>query len=33
MNATVESASANKLHGYGKQLLAQGKAEEAMDIF
>lgn len=33
MKAAIEMASPTELHGYGRQLLAQGKKQEAMDVF
>lgn len=33
MKAAVDNASVMEMHSYGRQLLAQGKAKEAMDIF
>jgi tetratricopeptide (TPR) repeat protein len=33
MKAALESASVMEMHGYGRQLLAQGKKKEAMEVF
>lgn len=33
MKSALESASVMEMHGYGRQLLAQGKTKEAMEVF
>jgi predicted RNA polymerase sigma factor len=33
MKAALETASVMEMHGYGRQLLAQGKTKEAMEVF
>ena len=33
MNAALEKASAQELHGYGRQLISENKLTEALDVF